>query len=74
CGRDFKTAWHLMSHTRHHTNLRTFHCESCPLTFTRKHDLMRHARTVHASPDGEPQFACKLCFRGFGRLDSLKRH
>ncbi|ORY53745.1 hypothetical protein BCR33DRAFT_711106 [Rhizoclosmatium globosum] len=74
CGRYFKTAWHLQSHMRHHTNLRSFGCTDCTLSFTRKHDLLRHARTVHAGKDSEPQYSCKACLKKFGRVDSLKRH
>ncbi|KAJ3396502.1 hypothetical protein HDU80_009958, partial [Chytriomyces hyalinus] len=53
---------------------RTFQCDQCDLTFTRKHDMNRHIRSVHAVQAGEALFACGICGQGFGRVDSLKRH
>ncbi|KAI8840637.1 hypothetical protein BJ741DRAFT_706014 [Chytriomyces cf. hyalinus JEL632] len=53
---------------------RTFQCDQCDLSFTRKHDMNRHIRSVHAVQAGEALFACGICGQGFGRVDSLKRH
>ncbi|KAJ3242675.1 hypothetical protein HDU78_001222, partial [Chytriomyces hyalinus] len=53
---------------------RSFQCDQCDLTFTRKHDMNRHIRSVHAVQAGEALFACGICGQGFGRVDSLKRH
>ncbi|KAJ3378675.1 hypothetical protein HDU80_002733, partial [Chytriomyces hyalinus] len=53
---------------------RTFQCDQCDLTFTRKHDMNRHIRSVHAVQAGEALFACGICGQGFGLLDSFNRN
>ncbi|KAI8900537.1 hypothetical protein BC833DRAFT_518127, partial [Globomyces pollinis-pini] len=45
-------------------------CVSCELSFTRKHDLIRHER-IHS---GIKPYQCVRCGKGFVRKDALKRH
>ncbi|KAI8840640.1 hypothetical protein BJ741DRAFT_595832 [Chytriomyces cf. hyalinus JEL632] len=74
CKQEFKTQWHLLSHQNCHSQTRSFSCLLCPLSFARKHDLTRHQRSVHAAKEGAPTFLCETCEKGFGRVDSLRRH
>ncbi|KAI8841206.1 hypothetical protein BJ741DRAFT_705971 [Chytriomyces cf. hyalinus JEL632] len=74
CQQEFKTQWHLLSHQNCHSQTRSFSCLLCPLSFARKHDLTRHQRSVHAAKEGAPTFLCETCEKGFGRVDSLRRH
>ncbi|KAI8919523.1 hypothetical protein BC831DRAFT_385837, partial [Entophlyctis helioformis] len=50
---------------------RPFACSSCPIAFQRKHDLVRHTRSIHAPIK---QFWCRPCDRSYARADALKRH
>lgn len=47
-----------------------FHCELCPASFSRKHDLKRHTR-IHL---GIRPFKCDACGKVFSRHDALNRH
>ncbi|KAI9005199.1 hypothetical protein BC832DRAFT_524781, partial [Gaertneriomyces semiglobifer] len=47
-----------------------FHCELCPASFSRKHDLKRHTR-IHL---GIRPFKCGACGKVFSRHDALNRH
>ncbi|RKP01206.1 hypothetical protein CXG81DRAFT_12292 [Caulochytrium protostelioides] len=47
-----------------------FHCERCPATFGRRHDLMRHTR-IHL---GIRPYVCGKCGKHFSRQDALRRH
>ncbi|KAI8585257.1 hypothetical protein BDZ88DRAFT_433392 [Geranomyces variabilis] len=47
-----------------------FHCEICPASFSRKHDLKRHTR-IHL---GIRPFKCDCCQKVFSRHDALSRH
>ncbi|TPX58015.1 hypothetical protein PhCBS80983_g03432 [Powellomyces hirtus] len=47
-----------------------FHCELCPASFSRKHDLKRHTR-IHL---GIRPFKCDCCAKVFSRHDALSRH
>ena len=48
-------------------------CEysSCAATFSRKHDLRRHMRSLHS--EDRPHH-CAHCNLSFARSDALKRH
>ncbi|TPX53697.1 hypothetical protein CcCBS67573_g09667 [Chytriomyces confervae] len=72
CGKVFKTAWHRSSHMKLHTTIRDFPCSQCAMTFARRHDVLRHERTVHNRATVK-DITCR-CGKTFGRLDSLKRH
>jgi len=47
-----------------------FHCDLCPQTFSRSHDLKRH-KYIHT---GIKPFKCEKCGKGFSRRDALNRH
>lgn len=49
---------------------RPFVCVHCSRSFSRKHDLERHAR-VHS---GDRPYVCRVCKKGFPRSDALRRH
>ncbi|KAI8613109.1 hypothetical protein BC830DRAFT_1066932, partial [Chytriomyces sp. MP71] len=70
----FKSAWHLQSHSKHHSNERDFNCDlpSCGAKFQRRHDLLRHLKSVHSKTE-DRTITC-VCGKSFGRLDSLRRH
>ncbi|KAI8841207.1 hypothetical protein BJ741DRAFT_595572 [Chytriomyces cf. hyalinus JEL632] len=74
CLKAFRNKSHLQSHLLTHKDLRIHACSGCKLTFSRKHDLNRHFRSVHAVNDGKPAFLCSVCGKGFGRMDSYRRH
>ncbi|KAI8615128.1 hypothetical protein BC830DRAFT_1053943, partial [Chytriomyces sp. MP71] len=52
------------SHQSLHDTARPFQCSTCLLTFTRKHDMNRHIKSVHQVQAGEPLFACGMCGQG----------
>lgn len=56
--------------TRKRDKIRPFICLHCSRSFTRKHDLERHAR-VHS---GNRPYVCRVCQKGFPRSDALRRH
>ncbi|KAJ3025814.1 UNVERIFIED_CONTAM: hypothetical protein HDU68_006624 [Siphonaria sp. JEL0065] len=62
----------LQVHYNEHNNIRPFECTNCPIKFTRKHDLLRHERTVHSK--GKPTSCCCNCGMSFSRSDALRRH
>jgi uncharacterized Zn-finger protein len=47
-----------------------YHCDVCPKSFTRNHDLKRHYRK-HL---GVKPFVCTSCSKSFTRSDEYKRH
>lgn len=54
------------------TQPETFRCdhEGCSESFSRRHDMRRHADSVH----GTTRFYCEKCGKGFTRADSRQRH
>ncbi|KAI8840639.1 hypothetical protein BJ741DRAFT_706016 [Chytriomyces cf. hyalinus JEL632] len=72
CAKAFKTAWHRSSHMKLHTTTRDFPCSQCAMTFARRHDVLRHERTVHSRATVK-DITCR-CGKTFGRIDSLRRH
>ncbi|KAI8851144.1 hypothetical protein BC829DRAFT_387444 [Chytridium lagenaria] len=46
-------------------------CPECPQTFSRKHDLQRHVRSLHT---WDRPYKCMHCPLTFARSDALKRH
>ena len=56
-------------HQRVRANKWPFKCSSCPVSFTRSHDLHRHARG-HATR----VYQCTACMHAFSRQDAFKRH
>ncbi|KAJ1541838.1 hypothetical protein HK405_010382, partial [Cladochytrium tenue] len=50
---------------------RPFNCPECSMTFSRKHDLRRHTRSLHS---GDRPHLCSHCNQSFARSDALKRH
>ncbi|KAI9332782.1 hypothetical protein BDR26DRAFT_868888 [Obelidium mucronatum] len=47
-------------------------CPHCDIKFARRHDLLRHQRSVHLLT--QRIFACQKCGKEFARTDSCKRH
>ncbi|RKO89469.1 hypothetical protein BDK51DRAFT_27934 [Blyttiomyces helicus] len=70
CTKSFATIQALRSHWRCHGE-RTFECEACSATFRRKHDLLRHIRSLHVV---DKPHQCEACDRSYARADGLRRH
>ncbi|ORY53753.1 hypothetical protein BCR33DRAFT_711116, partial [Rhizoclosmatium globosum] len=51
-------------------------CTFCSSRFTRRHDFLRHLKTVHKSEEQEKpkNCVCRFCNNAFSRPDSLRRH
>ncbi|KAI9137046.1 hypothetical protein BKA69DRAFT_1016896, partial [Paraphysoderma sedebokerense] len=47
CDKVFHKRYNLTSHMVSHSNLRPFKCVPCGRLFARKHDCVRHVKTVH---------------------------
>ncbi|KAJ3193813.1 Metallothionein expression activator [Irineochytrium annulatum] len=71
CEKTFTRRYNLQSHLRCHSGERPFRCDFCPATFSRKHDLRRHTRSLHSE---ERPHLCMHCSLSFARSDALKRH
>ncbi|KAI8615124.1 hypothetical protein BC830DRAFT_323043 [Chytriomyces sp. MP71] len=78
CSKAFTRPGTLASHMNEHTNTRPHVCamQDCICAFVRKHDLLRHIRSVHGSNEEESSstFECAGCRKSYSRLDSLRRH
>ncbi|KAJ3192414.1 Metallothionein expression activator, partial [Dinochytrium kinnereticum] len=71
CDKTFTRRYNLQSHLRCHSGERPFTCRFCTATFSRKHDLRRHTRSLHS--EDRPHH-CRHCNLSFARSDALKRH
>ncbi|TPX59302.1 hypothetical protein SpCBS45565_g07784 [Spizellomyces sp. 'palustris'] len=71
CSKMFTRRYNLQSHMRCHSGERPFVCRYCGTTFSRKHDLRRHTRSLHS--EDRPHH-CGFCSLSFARSDALKRH
>ncbi|KAL3896861.1 MAG: hypothetical protein SGCHY_003806 [Lobulomycetales sp.] len=66
CGKTFLKQYNLNSHARVHSTEKPHKCQSCPLAFKRKHDLVRHCKLVHKQ--------CHLCNETFKTTPDLTGH
>ncbi|KAK7454981.1 hypothetical protein Landi51_03190 [Colletotrichum acutatum] len=48
-----------------------YQCSRCRRRYHRAEHLARHVRSVHTK---QRPYACRVCGKGFGRLDVLRRH
>jgi hypothetical protein len=71
CTKTFTRRYNLQSHLRCHSGERPFVCKFCPASFSRKHDLRRHTRSLHSA---DRPHLCVHCNLSFARSDALKRH
>ncbi|KAI8994377.1 hypothetical protein BC832DRAFT_518541, partial [Gaertneriomyces semiglobifer] len=71
CSKLFTRRYNLQSHLRCHSGERPFVCKWCAATFSRKHDLRRHCRSLHSE---DRPHGCAYCSLTFARSDALKRH
>ena len=54
-----------------------FSCPKCDSIFQKKHLLTKHIQVYHRNPistKGPSTLYCRVCGRGFGRLDALNSH
>ncbi|KAJ3354570.1 hypothetical protein HDU83_005021 [Entophlyctis luteolus] len=71
CGKVFPRAYNLKSHSYCHSGERPHSCATCGASFSRKHDLQRHVRTLHAK---EPPRICIPCKQSFASIEQFQRH
>lgn len=71
CEKSFTRLYNLSFHLRSHRNEKPFPCTQCDFRFTRKHDLMRHVRSLHEARSFGP---CPTCGNFFTRSDAFARH
>ncbi|KAI8840629.1 hypothetical protein BJ741DRAFT_595806 [Chytriomyces cf. hyalinus JEL632] len=75
CQKSFMKHATFRAHYNEHTHIRPHACECCSARFTRRHDYLRHVKSVHSSGAGGAALpTCQSCHKGFSRIDSLKRH
>ncbi|KAI8841214.1 hypothetical protein BJ741DRAFT_595585 [Chytriomyces cf. hyalinus JEL632] len=74
CQKSFMKHATFRAHYNEHTHARPHACECCSARFTRRHDYLRHVKSVHSSGTGGALPTCQSCHKGFSRIDSLKRH
>ncbi|XP_070377107.1 zinc finger protein 26-like [Dermacentor albipictus] len=70
CYYEAETLFDLEKHVKIHKDERTFQCDFCPRSFSRKDRLAQHLST-HT---GNRPFACRFCRKTFIRGDTLKVH
>ena len=70
CGKGFMKSGELKSHSKVHSDVRPFPCNTCHMSFKQQSHLRRHER-IHT---GEKPFACSLCDKSYTRSDRLKDH
>ncbi|KAJ3191370.1 hypothetical protein HK101_007832 [Irineochytrium annulatum] len=71
CSALFKKRNSLSSHMVSHSERRANGCGVCGMKFKRKHDLVRHMKTLH---DASRFFRCMTCNQRFSKLNHLMRH
>jgi hypothetical protein len=71
CGRGFPKLVSLKSHEMVHLGLKKHTCEYCLKSFARRHDMLRHERTVHST---EKNLTCATCNILFGTLELITEH
>ncbi|KIJ06241.1 hypothetical protein PAXINDRAFT_103450 [Paxillus involutus ATCC 200175] len=69
CRKTFARLYGLRAHQRVHSMHRPFRCAACPASFSRNHDLKRHAK-LHE----KKAWQCAGCDKMFSRRDAIKRH
>lgn len=73
CSKRFDILKEMEDHRERHTaKNKPFACsfDGCTKRFVYRYDMDRHFLTNH----GEAPHPCKLCDRGFGRMDQLQKH
>eukprot|EP00842_Homolaphlyctis_polyrhiza_P003218 jgi/Hompol1/3898/HPOL_001659-RA len=71
CGRGFLKMHLLRSHMVVHSDTRPHKCSYCKSSFARRHDMLRHQRTIHGP---KRFFNCKLCPIRFNMLVKFEKH
>ncbi|CAG7849115.1 SubName: Full=Uncharacterized protein {ECO:0000313/EMBL:CCA71105.1} [Serendipita indica DSM 11827] len=69
CIKTFTKLYSLRSHQQTHLSTRPYHCNECPASFSRAHDLTRHMRSHTLQV-----YRCKTCQKSFSRRDAFRRH
>ncbi|KAI8846319.1 hypothetical protein BC829DRAFT_270038 [Chytridium lagenaria] len=75
CDKSFSKAYSLKTHHISHSNQRPFCCLFCTgKSFARKHDLLRHVRTVHGSKLPQLPQECIYCQAKMNQMEELTEH
>ncbi|KAI9332797.1 hypothetical protein BDR26DRAFT_868928 [Obelidium mucronatum] len=74
CGKSFLRSDTFEAHYNEHTNSKPHNCVHCVARFTRRHDYLRHLKTVHSNGVVQSNSVCQHCQKAFSRPDSLRRH
>ncbi|KAI8924538.1 hypothetical protein BC831DRAFT_465235 [Entophlyctis helioformis] len=71
CDKVFAKPYSLKSHLVVHMSTRPHVCEDCGHSFARRHDMLRHIRTIHGP---FRPFKCAICSTGFSKEEALRKH
>ncbi|KAJ3109125.1 Zinc finger protein zfpm1 [Phlyctochytrium bullatum] len=72
CGRSFSKPYSLKTHMISHSGNKPHKCLYCSASFARKHDMLRHVRTVHGNRKLPAE--CQLCQTVLTDAEMLVNH
>lgn len=75
CPKTFTKQYNATEHMRIHTGMLRFRCKICPAMFNRSNYLQKHILRNHGPGAAHrPVIRCRLCSRGFLRIQDRRKH